>query len=46
MEKYDMTWDDVSYLHIQRIEINDLEFLELFFQLRNVTWDEVISLNF
>jgi hypothetical protein len=26
-----MTWDDVSYLHVQRIEINDLVFLKLFF---------------
>jgi hypothetical protein len=35
----------VSYLHVQRIEINDLVF---FFknQRRNMTWDEVISLIF
>jgi hypothetical protein len=23
-EKDDMTWDDVSYLHLERIKINDL----------------------
>jgi hypothetical protein len=36
----------VSYLHVQRIEINDLVFLKLFFQWRNVMWDEVIFLIF
>jgi hypothetical protein len=36
----------VSYLHDQRIAINDLVFSKLFFQWRNVTWDELISLNF
>jgi hypothetical protein len=24
MEKNDMAWDDVTYLHVERIEINDL----------------------
>jgi hypothetical protein len=24
IEKYDMAWDDVTYLHIEIIEINDL----------------------
>jgi hypothetical protein len=24
VDKDDMTWDDVAYLHVQRIEINDL----------------------
>jgi hypothetical protein len=24
MEKYDMVWDDMTYLHVERIEINDL----------------------
>jgi hypothetical protein len=24
MEKYGMTWDDVIYLYIERIKINDL----------------------
>ncbi len=46
MEKYDKAWNDVSYLHVQKIEINDLVFLKLFFQWRNVTWDEVIFVNF
>jgi hypothetical protein len=38
-----MACGDVSYLHVQRIEIIDLEVFTLFFQLRNVTWDDVIS---
>jgi hypothetical protein len=41
MEKYDMIWDDVLYLHVQRIEINDLEFLKLFFNgemCRGMMW--------
>jgi hypothetical protein len=24
MEKDDMSWNDVAYLHVERIEINDL----------------------
>jgi hypothetical protein len=36
----------MSYLHVQRIEINDLEFFKLFFQWRNMTWDVVISIDF
>jgi hypothetical protein len=27
MEKYDMIWDDVAYLSIERIEINENYFL-------------------
>jgi hypothetical protein len=34
----------VSYLHVQRIEITDLEFFKLFFQWKNVIWDEVFFL--
>jgi hypothetical protein len=31
VEKYDMAWNDISYLYVKRIEINELEFFKLFF---------------
>jgi hypothetical protein len=27
MEKNDMLWDDVTYLHVERIKINDLYYV-------------------
>jgi hypothetical protein len=43
--KYNMTWDDVSYLHVQRIEINDLVFLKLIFLMEkcDVGWGDFLD---
>jgi hypothetical protein len=39
-----MAWNDISYLYVKRIEINDLEFLNYFSMEKcDVRWDDFLQ---